>query len=123
MVDLHWTFKPDVSHWYLYADGLFVTCLNSIRLDDGFVFSSFSPIDTGIGRADLPELDDAKRFIEAQYVLEQSKWVIQKNIHADATLELEDGSVRGVDRYEWSRISILRAGCQNALGARKQTGE
>jgi len=69
MVDMHWTFKPDVSHWYLYADGLFVTCLNSIRLDDGFVFSSFSPIATGIGRADLPELDDAKRFIESQYLL------------------------------------------------------
>ena len=69
MVDLHWTFKPDVHHWYLYDNGLFVTCLNTSRTDDGFVFSSFCHIDTGIGQADLPELDDVKRFIESQYLL------------------------------------------------------
>ena len=73
MADLYWEYKNDVAHWYLYDNGLFVTCLNTSRTDDGFVFSGFCLIDTGIGQCNLPELDDAKRFIEAQYVLEQSK--------------------------------------------------
>jgi len=78
MIDLYWEYKVagynSIGFWCLYDGGLFVACVNPRRLDDGFVFSlTRNSASNGVGHCDLPELDDAKRFLEAQYVLSRGE--------------------------------------------------